>query len=126
MEHVNLVVRHEGARPDVKPLLSIFENLAVPQAAEVLCLETEQLAGILGQSQKDYYRANYEDVGQKLDELREFSALNGLQILEQVAQDVQGCIKCEDQVGLAATMSRLLRLFEQLLTAIWDVQDAIH
>ena len=46
MEHVNLVVRHEGARPDVKPLLSIFENLAVPQAAEVLCLETEQLAGI--------------------------------------------------------------------------------
>ena len=98
----------------------------MPQVAEVRCLEMKQLAGILGQSQKDYYRANYEDVGQKLDELREFSALNGLQILEQVAHDVQWCIKCEDQVGLAATMSRLLRLGEQSLTAIWDVQDAIH
>lgn len=78
----------------------------MPQVAEVLRLEMKQLAGILGQSQKDYYRANYEDVGQKLDELREFSALNGLQILEQVAQFVQGCIICVDQVGLAATMSR--------------------
>lgn len=126
MEHVNLVVRDEGARLDAKPLLSICANLAVPQAAEVFCLEMEQLAGILGQSQKDYYRANYEDVGQKLDELWAFSALNGLQILEQVAQDVQGCMKCEDQVGLAATMSRLLRLGEQSLIAIWDLQDAIH
>ena len=126
MEYVNLVVRDERARPDAKPILSICANLVVPEAAEVLCLEMEQLAGILGQSQKGYYRANFEDVGQKLDELRAFSALNGLQILEQVAQDVQGCIKCEDQVGLAATMSRLLRLVEQLLTAIWDVQDVIH
>ena len=126
MEHVNLVVRDEGARLDAKPLLSICANLAVVQAAEVFCLEREQLAGILGQSQKDYYRANYEDVGQKLDELWAFSALNGLQILEQVAQDVQWCIKCEDQVGLAATMYRLLRLGEQSLIAIWDLQDAIH
>lgn len=53
MEYVNLGVRGEGARSDAKPLLSICVNLAVPQVAEVLCLEIEQLAGILGQSQKD-------------------------------------------------------------------------
>jgi hypothetical protein len=44
VEHVNLVVRDERARLDAKPLLSICANLAVPQAAEVLCLEMEQLA----------------------------------------------------------------------------------
>jgi hypothetical protein len=53
----------------VKPFCQYLQNLAVLQAALVLCLEMEQLAKIFGQSQKNYYQMNYEDVAQNFDEL---------------------------------------------------------
>jgi len=46
--------------------------------------------------------------------------------LERVARDVQNCIEVYDPVALSGTMSRLLRMGEQSLTAIWDLQDRMH
>ncbi len=63
---------------------------------------------------------------QKLEEIEAFSKLIGLPVLERVARDVQNCIEVYDPVALSGTMSRLLRMGEQSLTAIWDLQDRMH
>ena len=126
MEHVKLNLPDEHSCLDIKPLLSICRNLAVPQAAELLCREMEQLAALLTECQKGYAKSEYSVVRQKLDELEAFSKLIGLPVLERVARDVQNCIEVYDPVALSATMSRLLRMGEQSLTAIWDLQDRMH
>ena len=126
MEHVKLNLPDEHSCLDIKPLLLIYRNLAVPQAAELLCREMEQLAAFLTERQKGYAKAKYSVVRQKLDELEAFSKLIGLPVLERVARDVQNCIEVYDPVARSATMSRLLRMGEQSLTAIWDLQDKMH
>ena len=126
MEHVKLNLLDEHSCLDIKPLLSVCRNLAVPQAAELLCREMEQLAALLTECQKGYAKSEYSVVRQKLDELEAFSKLIGLPVLESVARDVQNCIEVYDPVALSATMLRLLRMVEQSLTAIWDLQDRMH
>ena len=126
MEHVKLNLPDEHSCLDIKPLLSICRNLAVPQAAELLCREMEQLAALLTECQKGYAKSEYSVVRQKFDELEAFSKLIGLPVLESVARDVQNCIEVYDPVALSATMSRLLRMGEQSLTALWDLQDSMH
>ena len=126
MEHVKLNLPDEHSCLEIKPLLSICRNLAVPQAAELLCREMEQLAALLTECQKGYAKSEYSVVRQKLDELEAFSKLIGLPVLESVARDVQNCIEVYDPVALSATMSRLLRMGEQSLTALWDLQDSMH
>ena len=126
MEHVKLNLPDYHSCLDIKPLLSIYCNLAVPQAAELLCREMEQLAALLTERQKGYAKAEYSVVRQKLDELEAFSKLIELPVLERVARDVQSCIEVYDPLGLSAKMSRLLRMGEQSLTALWDLQDSMH
>ena len=126
MEHVKLNLPDEHSCLDIKPLLSIYRNLAVPQAAELLCREMEQLAALLTECQKGYAKSEYSVIRQKLDELEAFSKLIGLPVLESVARDVQNCIEVYDPVALSATMLRLLRMVEQSLTAIWDLQNRMH
>ena len=118
MEHVKLNLPDEHSCLDIKPLLLIYRNLAVPQAAELLCREMEQLAALSTECKKGYAKSEYSVVRQKLDELEAFSKLIGLPVLESVARDVQNCIEVYDPVALSATMSRLLRMVEQSLTAI--------
>ena len=52
VEHVKLNLPDEQGCLDIKPLLSICRNLAVPQAAELLCREMQQLADLLTECQK--------------------------------------------------------------------------
>ena len=47
----------------------------------------------------------------------------GMNDLSRVAGDVTRCIDARDAVALAATLSRLQRIGERSLTAIWDMQD---
>ena len=118
MEHVKLNLPDEHSCLYIMPLLSICRNLAVPQAAELLCREMEQLAALLTECQKVYAKSEYSVVRQKLDELEAFSKLIGLPVLERVVRDVQNCIEVYGLVALSATMSRLLGMGEQSLTVI--------
>lgn len=126
VEHVKLNLPDEHSCLDIKPLLSICRNLAIPQAAELLCREMQQLADLLTECQQGYQKAEYCLTRQKLEEIESFSKLIGLPVLERVARDVQNCIEVYDPVALSGTMSRLLRMGEQSLTAIWDLQDRMH
>jgi hypothetical protein len=44
-------------------------------------------------------------------------------LVSQVAEDVILSIDRSDDTAVAATLSRLLRIGERSLTAIWDMQD---
>jgi len=47
----------------------------------------------------------------------------GMALVSQVAGDVILSIDQSDDTAVAATLSRLLRIGERSLTAIWDMQD---
>jgi hypothetical protein len=47
----------------------------------------------------------------------------GLQKLAAVAHDVMQSVDQNDEVAIAATLTRLVRVGERSLTAIWDTQD---
>jgi hypothetical protein len=46
-----------------------------------------------------------------------------MHVLARVASDVIETIDACDRVATAATLARLIRIGEQSLTAIWDLQD---
>jgi hypothetical protein len=47
----------------------------------------------------------------------------GMATLARVAGDVLSCISRQDEVALAATRARLLRVGERSMHAIWDLED---
>jgi hypothetical protein len=47
----------------------------------------------------------------------------GMSAVSTVAVHVTNCIDQEDNIALAATLGRLMRIGEESLTAIWDLQD---
>ena len=121
VEHLKLNLPDEESCLDIKPFLSIIRNLAVPQAAELLCRLMQQLADLLTECQKSYQKAEYCLAYRKLEEIEAFSKLISLPVLERLVRDVQNCIDFYDSVALSATMSRLPRMGKQSLTAIWDL-----
>ena len=47
----------------------------------------------------------------------------GMALVSQVARDVVTCIDQDGDIALAATLSRLIRVGERSLNAIWELQD---
>ena len=43
--------------------------------------------------------------------------------LARVARDVTQCLDRGDGIAVAATLSRLIRVGERSLTAVWDLHD---
>ncbi len=58
-----------------------------------------------------------------LEALIKASDLIGMATLARVARDVLGCMERNDAVALASTLSRLHRVGERSILAIWDLED---
>ena len=123
MEQIITLAQNETVRLDSDRLGELYAQLGEAGAEDVVCRAMEELAVRLAHSERLYRQGNMEDLRKSARSLVAIAEQIGMHSVARVARDVTYCIDDDDQVALAATLSRLLRIGERSLTAIWDMQD---
>ncbi len=123
MEQIITLAQNETVRLDSDRLGELYAQLGEAGAEDVVCRAMEELAVRLSHSERLFRQGDMEDLRKSARSLVAISEQIGMHSVARVARDVTYCIDDNDPVALAATLSRLLRIGERSLTAIWDMQD---
>lgn len=108
---------------DQEKLSALYAQLGNAGAEDVVCRAMEELALRLSHCNRLFQDHNWTDLRKNSRSLMPISDQVGLERLASVAGDVVRCIDQRDEVALSATLTRLIRIGERSLTAIWDTQD---
>ncbi len=115
----------ETVRVDHDRLGALYAQLGAAGAEDVVCRALEELALRLSHSETLYQQNERETLRKNARSLIAIADQIGMSALSRAAGVVTDCIDSGDDVALAATLSRLIRIGERSLMAVWDIQD-IH
>jgi len=116
----------EKVSVDQERLGPLYAQLGEAGAENVVCHALEELALRMTHCDKLYREEAWRDLRKNARSLIAIADQIGMAKLSSVADDVTNCIDREDAIALAATLSRLLRIGERSLTAIWDIGTLGH
>jgi len=108
---------------DQERLSSLYAQLGETVAEDVVCRAMEELALRMSHCDRLYRSSCWQELRKNSKSLIAISEQVGLHKLAIVAGDVMSAIDQENEVAVAATLTRLIRIGERSLTAIWDTQD---
>ena len=123
MNHVLRIRLKETVRVDQDRLGALYAEMGESGAEDVVCRAMEELALRLSHCSRLHAAGNTGDLRKCTRSLIAIADQIGMHLLARVAGDVIGCIDAADANAMNATFARLLRIGEQSLTAIWDLQD---
>lgn len=123
MDQILKIRLSETVRVDQDRLVALYSELGEAAAEDVVCRAMEELALRLSHCSRLHSAEHWEDLRKCARSLIAISEQIGMMVLARVAGDVIKTIDAGDIPALGATVARLLRIGEQSLTAIWDLQD---
>jgi hypothetical protein len=123
MDHVLKIRLKEAVHVDQDRLGALYAELGEMAAEDVVCRAMEELALRLSHCSRLHGANEWSELRKCARSLIAISEQIGMLVLARVAGDVIKCLDARDTPALAATLARLLRIGEQSLTAIWDLQD---
>lgn len=123
LEQVVMLAQKEKVQLDPDRLGELYAQLGQAGAEDVVCRAMEELAVRLSHTERLYRQGLMGDMRKSARSLVAISDQIGMHMLARVAKDVTHCIDDGDGPALAATLTRLLRIGEESLTAIWNLQD---
>lgn len=124
MSHVVALSHEEGVRLDAARLVSLVTELGDRGAETVVSRAMEAMALILADMEEHYCAGETRVICRSARQLAQLASEVGMTSLARVAADVDLCAGRGDMVAFAATWSRLQRIADRSLTAIWDLQDS--
>lgn len=113
----------ENVSVDQDRLGALYSQLGEAGAEDVVCRALEELALRLSHCDSLYREGCWVDLRKNTRSLIAIAEQIGMHALSSVAGDVTRCIDQQDTVAIAATLSRLIRVGERSLIAVWDIQD---
>ena len=108
---------------DQERLGTLYKQLGETDAEDVVCRALEELALRISHCDRLYRTSDWQELRKNSRPLIAIADQVGLQKMAAVANDVMSAVDQADPVAIAATLTRLIRVGERSLTAIWDVQD---
>jgi len=90
------------------------------QDNQIFCV-VEAIAETLGEMETHYHAHDFHSLQRSTDQLSILARKYGFYSLDAVARDVLTTLGQTDFVALGAVLTRLLRVGEQSLYAIWDL-----
>lgn len=123
MNQVLKIGLKESVQVDQDRLGALYAELGEAGAEDVVCRAMEELALRLSHCSRLSSAGNFQDLRKCARSLIAIADQIGMHKLSRVAKDVITAVDSHDTVAIAATLARLLRIGEQSLTAIWDLQD---
>lgn len=113
----------ENVNVDQERLGALYSQLGAAGAEDVVCRALEELALRLSHNEELYREGCWDDLRKNTRSLIAIADQIGMKALSNVASDVTHCIDHGNGVAVAATLSRLMRVGDRSLTAVWDIQD---
>ena len=113
----------EQVRVDQDRLGALYSQLGEAGAEDVVCRALEELAQRLSRCEALFLDAAWPELRKNARSLIAISEQIGMSALAHVAGDVTRCIDQCDHTAVAATLSRLLRIGERSLMAVWDAPE---
>jgi len=104
-------------------LNELYSRLGPAAAENVVSHAMEDLAVALAKCVRSYDKGDLGDALKLAQGIAVLADQVGMSNLAAVAVDVAGLTQRNDGAALAATVSRLARVGESTLMAIWDIQD---
>lgn len=123
MEHIGILAPQETVWLDHDRLRALYNELGDVAAEDIVCRAMEELAVRLSQAERKYRNGEIDDMARLVRSLVAIAEQIGMDRLARVAGDVCQCAQRQDYVALAATLSRLVRIGERSLNAIWDADQ---
>ena len=123
MKHVTQIKPKESVAVDQDRLTALYAQLGGDSAEDVICRAMEELALRLSHCDRLHRTSDWVDLRKSVRSLIAIADQIGMSAVSIVAGHVAECIDQENTIALAATLGRLIRLGEESLTAIWDLQD---
>lgn len=108
---------------DTKKLDQLIDLQGHTEAEAILCRATEELALRLRGCETLYQRRDAAALRKQARSQIAIADQIGLSSFAQCARHVVQSLDQNDPVALAATLARLMRVGEQSLFEIWDLQD---
>ena len=113
--NVARLVPHEMFGPDVRALSPYALADDDMDYGDVICLGLEEISRHLKWLDDDYQSGQFDRLEVRLRSIVMLADQLGLRRVGQVASDVVYCLDGPDEVALASTLSRLMRLMTQAL-----------
>lgn len=120
MAELTVLTMTEKVQIDSRRLAEIVDELGETAAHDVLALALEQLARGLQDLRAAATAGDAAALAMRAEMLARLAWQLGMTSLAGVAVDVAVCAERRDDIGLAATLGRLLRIGNRSLTEIWD------
>lgn len=120
MAQITALAVFEPVRVDGRRVGDIVTELGETAAQNVIGLALEQLAGALTAADAAVRAVDLPEAARQCDLLARLAWQIGLLSLAGVAMDLGGCAERDDPIALCAVHSRLMRVGNRSLTAIWD------
>jgi hypothetical protein len=118
-------LRPEGVvRVDKERLEQLYAQLGASGADGVVSRAMEELAVRLAKVDSCYKKGQLEDMQRAARSMIAISEQIGMETFARVAADVNTLATLDDGTALAATVDRLMRIGENSLLAVWDLQGA--
>lgn len=118
-------LRPDGAvQVDRERLDQLYEQLGQTSADGVVSRAMEELAVRLGKVESSYRKGQLDELHRAARSMVAISDQIGMVTFARVAGDVSALAQSEDSAALAACVERLMRIGENSLLAIWDLQGA--
>ncbi len=123
MDHVLKIRLKETVHVDHDRLAALYAELGENAAEDVVCRAMEELALRLSHCSRLHSAEDWSGLRKCARSLIAIADQIGMLVLSRVANDVIETLDARDMPAVSATLARLLRIGEQSLTAIWDLQD---
>jgi hypothetical protein len=123
MSEVIKIRLSEQIQLDQVRLGTLYAQLGETGAGNVVTRAMEELAVRMAQCEALWQAGNRLQLRKNARSLIAIADQIGMHRLAQVAGDVTDSIDAHDDVAIAATLSRMLRIGERSLSAIWSMED---
>lgn len=115
--------RPESVRLEGERLGILLRQMSPNDLEDMLCRAVEELAIRLSQCHVLWRQKDGDGLYKCARSLVGISEQIGMGALAQAARHVTDCVNQGDDVAIAATVARLVRIGESSLNAVWDLQD---
>ncbi len=118
-------LRPDGSvKVDRDRLDQLYDQLGTSGADGVVSRAMEELAVRLSKVESSYKKGDFEEMQRAARSMIAISEQIGMVTFAKVAEDVKTLALAEDSTALAACVARLMRIGENSLLAVWDLQGA--
>lgn len=123
MTQLITLTQNENVRLNPDRLQGLYLQLGETGAEDVVCRAIEELAVRLSHCERLWRQHDHVALRKSARSLIAIADQIGMVALARIAGDVTGSIDAQDDVAVGATLTRLIRVGERSLTAVWDLQD---